>query len=298
MSRCMVTGFCLVVFAALGVSQVNQPQRSDSRVSYLRSLTNEERKDYEELKADLDKKRQAGGKAFASIQAKLVLQAQMILGRFGYGTKFTGTLDPQTQEALRSFQANNGIPVSGRIDPLTYYALTHDDELADKHFVYFGVYSFDWHDTFGFFSGAWDRMNTSDSWVVSSTIECDKPRKTCTETRAERLRLWGTDTTVGGHIEYRITKWDEHEIMAEETLAPCERDELRINRQEKSVLLLPIPTYNADSCKQELGKRETAVYKLVDGTKISSEREETASKRKRTLYQFSPAAKAIIEGKN
>lgn len=298
MSKFMLIGFGLLVLAVLGFGQVNQPQPSDSRVSYLRSLTDEARKEYEDLRADWDKQRQEDGKAFASLQAKLVVQAQMILGRFGYGTRFTGTLDQQTQVALRNFQAAKGIPVSGGIDALTYYALTNDDELADEHFVDFGSYSFYWHDTYASLGGAWDRLNTSETYVVSSEIECDKPRKACSETQAVMARVLRLDTITAKRIEYEVTKWDDYEVIAEDTSPDCERDELRINRQEKSVLLLSTPTYKYDFCKQTLGKPETVTYKLVDGTKIFSAREEAASKRKLPLYRLTPVAKAIIEAKN
>lgn len=46
---------------------------------------------------------------FAALQPKIVIQTQIILGRFGYGTKFTGELDSQTREVLRQYQANKGI---------------------------------------------------------------------------------------------------------------------------------------------------------------------------------------------
>jgi putative addiction module component (TIGR02574 family) len=56
--------------------------------SYLQALTPTERKDYEALKADLEKQRKVDPADFKKLQAKMTLQSQIILGRFGYGTPF------------------------------------------------------------------------------------------------------------------------------------------------------------------------------------------------------------------
>jgi hypothetical protein len=128
-----MAGFLTLSPTGVANAQANRPQDPHSPVECLRSLSEQERKEYDDLKADWDKRRQSDPNGFAKLQAKMVVQAQMILGRFGYGTKFTGALDSQTQEALRSYQANKGISISGGIDALTYYSLTNDDEVADKH---------------------------------------------------------------------------------------------------------------------------------------------------------------------
>jgi hypothetical protein len=72
---------------------------------------------------------------FAALESKIVIQTQIILGRFGYRTKFTGELDSQTREALRQYQANKGIRSSGEVDILTYFGLTEDDRMADEQLV-------------------------------------------------------------------------------------------------------------------------------------------------------------------
>lgn len=141
--RLRVPGF--LALAALGICQAqsNPPKAGRSAATYLQSLSDDQRKDYEALRADWDKMR-----SDQKWQDRIVLMAQTILGRFGYGTKFTAVLDPQTQEALQTYQANRGIPVSGRVDPLTFFALTNDDKIADRRFLHFGPYSFFWGDIF------------------------------------------------------------------------------------------------------------------------------------------------------
>lgn len=282
----------------MGNAQAKRSEEPLSAVEYLRSLSGDERKEYEDLKADWDKKRQTDPNSFAKLQAKMLVQVQTVLGRFGYGTKFTGALDSQTQDALRSYQAGKGIPSSGSLDALTYYALTADDEVADKQFVDFGNYEFGWYDGYFSASGAWDRMNSSESSVRSSHLECFKDRGICIETAALQAKILGIASIASALTEFNITKWDEYELTAEDTSPLCERDELRINRQEKTVSLISTPTYKAESCKKILGKPETVTYQLVDGTKIFWARVEANSKRKSKLYQFAPAARAIIGAKD
>jgi hypothetical protein len=279
-------------------NELKQPQESPSPVEYLRTLSDEKRKEYDDLKADLDKRRRTDPNGFAKWQAKMVVQAQMILGRFGYGTKFTGVLDSQTQDALRSYQANKGIPTSGGVDALTYYSLTEDDAVADTQLVDFGNYEFDWYDDYFSASGAWDHMNSSETSVQSLQLECFKDRGICFDFDALEAKVLGIATITAGLTEFKITKWDQYELIAEDTSPDCERDELRINHQENNVSLVSTPTYKLNSCKGLLGKPQTVTYQLVDGTKIFQARREASSKRKSSLYQLSPNAKAIIEAKD
>jgi len=208
------------------------------------------------------------------------------------GNHTTGVLDSPTEEALRSYQTKKGIPASGNLDPLTYYSLSNDDEAADKRLVNFGNYTFGWYDDYFSGSGAWDHMNSNEKSVRSSQLECFKDRNSCTETDALEATIFGMATITSTHSEFKITKWDHYELIAEDTTPDCERDELRINREEKTVSLISTPTYKSDSCKKLLGKPETVTYQLVDGTKIFLARQEANSKQKASLYQFSPSARA------
>jgi len=112
------------------------------------------------------------------------------------------------------------------------------------------------------------------------------------------MKIFGITMMSPGLVQFKITKWDHYELIAEDTSPNCERDELRINHQEKTVSLISTPTYKSDSCKKFLGKPETVTYQLVDGTKIYHAREDAMSKQRSSLYRFSPSAKAIIEGKD
>jgi hypothetical protein len=141
-------------------------------------------------------------------------------------------------------------------------------------------------------------MNSFDESVQSSQLECFKEKNTCTETDAHEATVLGIATITSTQSEFRITKWDHYELIAEDTTPDCERDELRINREEKTVSLISTPTYKSDSCKKILGKPETVTYQPVDGTKIFWARQEANSKRKASLYQLSPTAQAIMNAKD
>jgi hypothetical protein len=245
------------------------------------------------LKADWDKRRQTDGKAFASLLAKPLVESQMILWQLGYGAKFTGALDAQTQQALRNFQAAKGIAVSGGLDALTYYALTEDQFAVNKHLVSAVPYLFNWRDTYVSVTGAWNGQNTSDGYVVSSELTCRRSENTCTEKQA----VLSGETLMPSGAEYQITKWDNYEIIAEDAVPLCARNELRINQQEKSVLLVSCPTYKTESCNQFTGKPEMVTYKMVAGSEIYIAQSEARSKRNLSLYQLSPASRVILEAK-
>jgi hypothetical protein len=292
----LVVALLLVPGAA--AAQGNSAQDLGSASGYLSSLSADERKEYGELKADWDKRLRSNPATFTKFREKLLVQAQMILGRFGYGTKFTGIRDAETVEALRNYQAHKGIPVSGELDALTYYSVTSDDEVAEKQLVDFGSYHFGWYDDYFSGGGAWDRMNTSEGSVQSSELECFRDRNVCVETDATALKVLGISTIGAKVTEFSITKWDKFELIAEDASPDCERDELRINHGETTVSLISTPTYKHDFCQKTLGKPETITYALVDGTKIYWQRETENSKRKASLYLFSPRAKEIIDAKD
>lgn len=287
----------LLLVTPIKICSAQSQKAQSTSEEFLSKLSEAERKDYDDVRADWDKRRKADPIAFARLQAKLIVQAQMTLGRFGYGTKFTGALDTQTRDALRSYQMDKGIPGTGDLDAITYYSLSGDDEVADKRLVDFGSYRFAWYEDYFTASGAWDKMNSSDLSVRSSELECFKDRALCNELDAIETTILGIPSIAATLTEFKITKWDQYELIAEDKAPDCERDELRINQQEKTVSLISSPTYKSDLCKKTLGKPETITYELVDGTKIFWQRSHQNSNRRAALYQLSPSARTIVEAK-
>jgi hypothetical protein len=236
--------------------------------------------------------------SFKKLKAETVLQSQMILGRFGYGTLFTGTLDTRTQDALRAYQQKKGIPASGNVDDLTYFALTKDGDAADAQ-PPSGLPSFKlfYHDDFVWGEGAWDRLNSSEGYLEAAHFECYKERSLCLEANAVELEIFGFRSINAKMTEFKVTKWDQYELVAEDNTPDCERDQLMINQQEKSVTILSTPTYKKESCKKELGQPQTVTYRLVDGQALSKDRDASARTATSDLYQLSDEAKAILKSK-
>lgn len=269
-----------------------------SESSYYRALSPAERKEYEELKVDWDKQAKGGVQSLKTFRAKTTLHSQVILGRFGYGTLFTGILDDRTRDALGTYQRKNGLPVTLDVDAITYYALTKDDDAAEKQVTVLPKFALYFHDSYVSADGVWDHMNKSESSVQSSHLECHRESGTCLEADASLIEILGSPGIFSKLGQYQVTKWDAYEVVAEDATADCERDQLLINQQEKSVTIISTPTYKNQGCKELLGKPETVTYHLIDGAQLYTNRLAATQKGKTNLYQFSPEAKALLDAKN
>jgi len=116
--------------------------------------------------------------------------------------------------------------------------------------------------------GVWDKANTSEDSVQSTIVECYKSQGICIAANAIALRILGMPSVTPKLTQYSSTKWDQYELIAEDATADCERDQLQVNRQEKSVTMISTPTYKDKSCKELVGTPETITYHLVDGATI------------------------------
>ncbi|HZT35918.1 MAG TPA: peptidoglycan-binding domain-containing protein [Nitrososphaera sp.] len=295
--RAALVSSVLFLFGVIIHSDAQPQSPQNHEPSYLRTLSQSERKNYEDLKADWEEKK-ADPTAFKKMRARITLQCQMILGRFGYGTMFTSVMDSRTQGALRAYQSKNGIPMSGDVDPLTYYYLTRDDDAADKQATVLPAFYFTYSEVYASAIGAWDRMNTSDESITITTLECFKETGTCIAADAMQLQILGSPGLSAKMTQYRIVKWDQYELVAEDTTPPCERDQLFINHQEKSVTMLSTPTYKQEGCGKMLGKPETLIYHLLDSGALYKQRMEAAGKAKTSLYQFSNEAKTLFKSRD
>jgi Putative peptidoglycan binding domain len=265
---------------------------SQTEGKFASGLTSDEQKDLKALKDDWAKHEKIPD--FNGFQAKCLVMSQMILGRLGYGTPFTGATDERTKEAIKSYQTDRGLTPSGLIDAETFWSLTRDSDFADKSIVSLAPFDLKWYSDYVEASGAWDRINDRESYLQSSNIQCDQAHKKCTE--ADAMIVF--NVLVPKKTDFVITKWDEFEIVAEDTTPDCERDELRINHQEKSVTIISTPTYKNATCAKTLGKPETVTDRLVSGEKISADRAAILQRHRKSLYLMSPNAKAILDKKD
>lgn len=236
---------------------------------------------------------------FDKQKAQFLVMAQMDLGKFGYGTKFTGTLDENTIEALRAYQSKRGIPASGDLDPLTIDQLKADADLFEQPEIYLSPFQFladSWDKGALVTSGSWVEDGKTEPGIESSSIECYQDWGLCIDGQALMNKMLGSVTVVGKFEAYRIHKWDKFEVVADSVYPqPCERDSLRINRQEKSVTLLSIPAYvDTKTCENLLGAPKTITVRLVDGDRITKPRNDAKAAAVRSLLQLSDKARALL----
>lgn len=213
---------------------------------------------------------------------------------YGYGTTFTGISDDRTKEAIKNYQNAREIAPSGVIDAETFWSLTRDNDWVDERVISMIRFDLYWYDDSVTANGVWDRMNDKATYLESTDIECDRAKGKCIEADA----MISFNILAAKQTEFAITKWDEYEVVAEDTTPPCERDELRINHQEKSVTVISTPTYKNESCAKALGKPETITYRLVSGAQIASERSAVLQNHRKSLYLISPTARAIMDKKD
>lgn len=280
----LALAFLVLLLPALAHSQTTD--------KFAASLTGDEKKDLKALQDDWNK--HAKMSDFSTYQAKSLVVSQMILGQLGYGVSFTGVADERTKEAIKNYQSNRGIPQSEAIDAETFWSLTRDDDFASKRVVSMAPYDLYWEDDSIVANGVWDRTNSDEGSLQSTDIECDREEKRCIEADA----MLTLNVLLAKKTDFAITKWDKYELVAEDSTPDCERDELRINQQEKTVILISVPTYKNASCTKLLGKPETVTYRLVSGAQIAADRSTALQIHKKNLYLISPNAKAIMDKKD
>src|ERR1700733_1822392 len=104
----------LTLFLILALSK-----QAHAQDKFTRTLNADERKDLQALQDDW-KKQEHGHKNFIT---ETTLTSQTILGRLGYGTRFTGVVDEQTTDAIKAYQGDREINPTGIIDAETFFSL-------------------------------------------------------------------------------------------------------------------------------------------------------------------------------
>lgn len=252
------------------------------------------------FKAEWDKLQKSDPKGFEKRKDQFTVMAQMDLAELGYGTSFTGDLDAGTKEALKGYQTHRGLPATADVDPWTIDQLRADDELIHQPELFLTPFQFfaDRWDDGGFTSnGSWLEDGATDPEIESSQIECYRDWKLCIDGQAIQLKGFGGGINLVGKFEaYQIKSWDKYEIVADSAYpSPCERDTLRINRQEKSVTIVSTPAYqNEKTCQDLLGKPKTVDIRLVDGKEISGPLNQKRQDALHFLLKFSDKARVLL----
>lgn len=200
-----------------------------------------------------------------------VLDAQEALGKFGYGTLFTGKQDDRTKDALRSYQSRNNLAATGDLDYSTWMQLQRDKAALTRDIPIGPPYMFN--------DSEWNRILTaegvwleqgkepnSDTPLITSRIECFKATQTCT------AATHGPTLT---HIQYfDVERWDQHEIETKPNDLGCGREQIHISRSEQSVLTINSAVYESvEACTKLFGPpREPMVSRLGDSRSLMNAR--------------------------
>jgi hypothetical protein len=200
----------------------------------------------------------------------LVLGVQIFLGRFGYGVgPYNGTLNQQTQAALRAYQEYVGLPITGDIDFLTLKHLTDDNKKLDQALPFLPQFRFD--------EGNWEQsVQVQGTWTLNQTptrdalqtskISCYRNLNRCLESNAKlssgRRTTLNTETRI-----FEIKTWDESEIVTKPyEREACVQSILRINRSRKIVSLFRALTPGEGPCAKVTPK--DVQFHLTDGSQV------------------------------
>jgi Putative peptidoglycan binding domain len=233
------------------------------------------------------------------MKADMVLLAQLVLGQLGYGTgPYNANLDEKTQAALRVYEKNRKLPVTG--DPMSFETLQQLH--ADLNAANYRPVSLPSLDVFidfwdnGYFSakGTWVLSNEGMAWPEqTSKIDCYRASKMCVEATSI-VRGDVTDRRLSIDTDsYEIERWDEHEIVTKPLQFGCTRYVRRVNRAQKSVTGIRSMTSTQGDCK---GIDNTEKYMVLsDGFEVYWQQELERRKKWRNTLLISPTLLRRLE---
>ena len=200
----------------------------------------------------------------------LVLGVQIFLGRFGYGIgPYTGVVDEQMKNALRTYQQYVGLPETGEIDFLTLKHLTEDNKTLDQPLPFLpkATFHFEQWDKAIQVQGTWTRdSGLTDDAIQTSRISCFKEEKNCIESTAVLLNGTVPVLEVLTHV-YTIKEWDEEQLVsAPYDGEPCTISILRMNRKQQTITRFAAYQQTEGMCAKV--KTEDVQYHLVNGPQV------------------------------
>jgi len=263
------------------------------------AATGERDKKRSEYELELKKLKRDDPKGYENTRRMTILGAQLLLGRLGYGVgPYNGVLDEKTQTALREYQMQRNLPVTG--DPLSFETLeqiNEDMDLLDygpvnlpRLFVFLDL----WQSGYVSAKGTWILTGEKMGLPEQTThIQCFRDRRVCIEATAliegsGKNRLLTLDSD-----EYEIERWDDYEIVTKPKQFGCVRYIRRFNRIQKSVTGLRSTTSTDELCKVVETKELHTT--LSDGFKVYWELYENSKKALRKLIRFTPEVLRSLE---
>lgn len=229
---------------------------------------------------------------YTKTQTTFTFVAEVLLAELGYGIgPFDGVLDKKMEAALRAYQENRKLPVTG--DPLSFETVEQMKKDRDSHNYQPVGLPF-----LHVFIDLWDAgyVSASGTWIISgeqmglpeqtSKIDCRRERGICTEATAIVFGEGGERQLSVDIDIYEIERWDTHEVVTKPLQFGCTRYVRRFNRVQKSVTSIRSTISTEDTCK---GIDHTEKYLVLsDGFNVYWELQQKQQKKWRELIQISP----------
>jgi hypothetical protein len=245
------------------------------------------------LWAQMKQLRQSDPQQYSSMRALYILGVQVSLNLLGFraGTA-TGALDSETVNAVRRFEAANGIPVTGCLTAAT--TSSRLNRQADKIKAVFSrppvgmrfITFASWDNGYAKVEGPWlSGRDSTRGWV---SIDCFRPGE-CT---VASTFLGGDNYPVPSIDHFEIEEWDSLEILSKPLDFPCERQRLRLNRVQESVSITSSP--RGRTCELTQGLSPQLQHGLVpQGDEVwhlASQQEVDSLNRRETIRHFETLA--------
>lgn len=208
--------------------------------------------------------------ALDSLRLMVAFSRQMQLARLGYASgPFDFAVSPALVEAIRSYERDRGLPITG--DPLGFElgrSLEEDEQFFAEdpslplrmivgNTEYIEV------------QGAWTFADMGEQ-LIAVEIACDRQARTCSEAQVIlRSGSFGPSLTTDQQ-QWSISRWDTVEIATEPVDFVCARYTLRINLVQKTATKLRSTISNAATCSHQ--NRDYLVITLRDGSELAAER--------------------------
>jgi len=229
---------------------------------------------------------------YDALQTQLTFRAEFLLARLGYGTgPVKGALDENFRKALKRYESNRGIPVTG--DPLaleTMEKIQSDTKLLDSAPIELPKFSLSlgtWDNGWVFATGTWTLIGGQLAPPEqTSDISCSKAAGTCTMTTSSVRDGFGNRRIVVETYFFEIERWDDHEIVTKPSQAICNRLVYRINRTQKSVSGLRTTIKTTGIC-EGISNADMNLA-LVDGWELSGSLDKEYRRNVDRLMQISP----------
>ena len=228
----------------------------------------------------------------------LTFVAQTLLGRLGYDVgPFDGVLGDRVRAALRRYQKNRGLPVTG--DPLSFETnkqIRVDYEILNQQTVGLPQLLIDveaWDTGYASAEGTWTIQGEELAWPEqTSKIRCFLKLGICLEATAViETRVFGPEHLSVELNTYQIERWDDVELATKprhDTI--CVQHVLRISRVQKSVTGIRSTVSTNELCE---GISEKYLV-LTDGLELSQKLQEKQADSWRNLTQISPSLMEML----